>query len=112
MKNEPLNVADIAASFQHTVVEVLVSKTMALAKAEGITKIALAGGVAANSGLCEGMSKACEQHGYTLYHPNKILCTDNAAMIGSAAYYEYLRGARADMTLNAVPNLAIGQKAY
>ena len=112
MKDEPINVADIAASFQHTVVEVLVTKTMALAKAEGITKIALAGGVAANSGLCEGMSEACKKHGFTLYHPSKILCTDNAAMIGSAAYYEYLRGSRADMTLNAVPNLTIGQKAY
>lgn len=112
MKDEPINVADIAASFQHTVVEVLVTKAMALAKAEGITKIALAGGVAANSGLCEGMSEACKKHGFTLYHPSKILCTDNAAMIGSAAYYEYLRGSRADMTLNAVPNLAIGQKAY
>lgn len=110
MKGEELPVADIAASFQHTVVEVLVTKAMALAKEKGITKIALAGGVAANSGLCEGMEVACKENGFTFYHPSKILCTDNAAMIGSAAYYEYLRGSRADMTLNAVPNLPLGKK--
>lgn len=110
MKGEELPVADIAASFQHTVVEVLVTKAIALAKEKGITKIALAGGVAANSGLCEGMEAACKKHGFTFYHPSKVLCTDNAAMIGSAAYYEYLRGARADMTLNAVPNLPLGKK--
>lgn len=110
MKDEELPVADIAASFQNTVVEVLVTKTIALAKEKGITKIALAGGVAANSGLCEGMEEACSKNGFTFYHPSKILCTDNAAMIGSAAYYEYLRGARADMTLNAVPNLPLGKK--
>lgn len=110
MKGEELPVADIAASFQHTVVEVLVTKAMALAKEKGITKIALAGGVAANSGLCKGMEAACKENGFTFYHPSKILCTDNAAMIGSAAYYEYLRGSRADMTLNAVPNLPLGKK--
>ena len=110
MKGDEIPVADIAASFQHTVVEVLVTKTMALAKEKGITKIALAGGVAANSGLCEGMEAACKANGFTFYHPSKILCTDNAAMIGSAAYYEYLRGSRADMTLNAVPNLPLGKK--
>lgn len=110
MKGDELPVADIAASFQNTVVEVLVTKTMALAKEKGITKIALAGGVAANSGLCEGMEAACNENGFAFYHPSKILCTDNAAMIGSAAYYEYLRGSRADMTLNAVPNLPLGKK--
>ncbi|MDA3730022.1 tRNA (adenosine(37)-N6)-threonylcarbamoyltransferase complex transferase subunit TsaD [Niameybacter massiliensis] len=110
MKGDELPIADIAASFQNTVVEVLVTKTMALAKEKGITKIALAGGVAANSGLCEGMEAACNKNGFAFYHPSKILCTDNAAMIGSAAYYEYLRGSRADMTLNAVPNLPLGKK--
>ncbi|MEF9959836.1 MAG: tRNA (adenosine(37)-N6)-threonylcarbamoyltransferase complex transferase subunit TsaD [Niameybacter sp.] len=110
MKGEELPVADIAASFQHTVVEVLVTKTIALAKEKGITKIALAGGVAANSGLRAGMEEACRANGFSFSYPSLILCTDNAAMIGSAAYFEYLRGARADMTLNAVPNLPLGKK--
>ena len=110
MKDEPLCVEDIAASFQYSVVDVLVTKTIALAKAKGITKIALAGGVAANSGLREAMEVACNQNRFKLYYPELKLCTDNAAMIGAAAYYEYLSGNRADMTLNAVPNLPLGQR--
>ncbi|MGL5677240.1 MAG: tRNA (adenosine(37)-N6)-threonylcarbamoyltransferase complex transferase subunit TsaD [Cellulosilyticaceae bacterium] len=110
MKDEPLCVPDIAASFQHSVVDVLVTKTMLLAEEKKITKIALAGGVAANSGLREAMDEACHKRGYELYYPELKLCTDNAAMIGAAAYYEYLSGRRADMTLNAVPNLPLGKR--
>ncbi|MGL4800467.1 MAG: tRNA (adenosine(37)-N6)-threonylcarbamoyltransferase complex transferase subunit TsaD [Cellulosilyticaceae bacterium] len=110
MKDEPLCVPDIAASFQHSVVDVLVTKTMLLAEEKKITKIALAGGVAANSGLREAMDEACSKRGYNLYYPELKLCTDNAAMIGAAAYYEYLSGRRADMTLNAVPNLPLGKR--
>lgn len=110
MKNEELNVADVAASFQKSVVDVLVTKTIQLAKEKGIKKIALAGGVASNNGLREGMEKACENNSFNLYYPDKGLCTDNAAMIGAAAYYEYLSGSRADMTLNAIPNLPLGKR--
>lgn len=108
MKGEPINVADVAAAFQASVTDVLVGKTLQLAEEKNIPKIALAGGVAANQGLREAMQKACDEKGKKLYYPELILCTDNAAMIGCAAYYEYLKGTRADMSLNAVPNLPIG----
>ena len=110
MKGEEINPADVAASFQASVTDVLVEKTMLLAKEKGITKIALAGEVAANKGLREAMDKACKEQGRTLYYPDLVLCTDNAAMIGCAAYYEYLKGTRAGMDLNAVPNLPLGQR--
>lgn len=108
MKDEPINVADVAAAFQASVTDVLVGKTLQLAEEKNIPKIALAGGVAANQGLREAMQKACDEKGKKLYYPELVLCTDNAAMIGCAAYYEYLKGTRADMSLNAVPNLPIG----
>lgn len=107
MKGEPIIVEDIAASFQASVTDVLVQKTLLLADILHINKIALAGGVAANRGLREAMQHACEQSNRKLYFPDSILCTDNAAMIGCAAYYEYLNGSHATMDLNAVPNLAL-----
>ncbi|QHQ59918.1 tRNA (adenosine(37)-N6)-threonylcarbamoyltransferase complex transferase subunit TsaD [Anaerocolumna sedimenticola] len=110
MKNEPVNTADIAASFQEAVVDVLVSKTIAAASEYHMDKVAIAGGVAANSTLREAMGEACKQHRIKLYYPSPILCTDNAAMIGAAAYYEYLNGTRHGLDLNAVPNLKIGQR--
>lgn len=105
-----VTVADVAASFQAAVVDALVSKTMAAAKDLGYTKIAMAGGVASNSALRAGMKEACEKAGYTLYYPSPILCTDNAAMIGCAAYYEYIAGTRHGFDLNAVPNLKLGER--
>ncbi len=110
MKGEEINAADLAASFQASVTDVLVEKAIQFAKEKNISKIALAGGVAANQGLREAMTAACEKEGKKLYYPSLKLCTDNAAMIGCAAYYEYLKGARADMSLNAVPNLPLGKK--
>lgn len=110
MKGEEINQADIAASFQASVVEVLVEKTMRLAKEKKIDKIALAGGVAANNGLRTAMEEAATKAGKKFYCPDLVLCTDNAAMIGCAAYYEYLKGTRSDMTLNAVPNLPLGKR--
>ncbi|MBR1759367.1 MAG: tRNA (adenosine(37)-N6)-threonylcarbamoyltransferase complex transferase subunit TsaD [Lachnospiraceae bacterium] len=110
MKGEQINRADVAASFQQSVVDVLVGHTMQAAKELGITKVAMAGGVASNSALRAGMEAACEKEGFSLYYPTPILCTDNAAMIGSAAYYEYIKGVRDGWDLNAVPNLKIGQR--
>ena len=110
MKGEEINKADIAASFQKAVVDVLVSHTIEGAKQLGFKKIAMAGGVASNAVLREEMKEACERRGFKFYHPSPILCTDNAAMIGAAAYYDYKKGLISDLTLNAVPNLKLGQK--
>ncbi len=110
MIGEEINVADLAASFQSAVVDVLVSHTMDAAKEYGFKKVAIAGGVASNSALRKGMSLACEKAGITFYYPSPIYCTDNAAMIGTAAYYEYINGSRAGWDLNAVPNLKLGER--
>jgi N6-L-threonylcarbamoyladenine synthase len=110
MKQEEINRADVAASFQEAVIDVLVTKTMQAAKDYGMKQVAIAGGVAANSSLLEAMQKACAAHKLKFYHPSRILCTDNAAMIGSAAYYDYISGVRAGLDLNAVPNLKIGER--
>ena len=112
MQNIEVNKADVAASFQQAVVDVLKDNVLLTCKKKNVKTIAIAGGVASNSTLRETLTNAASKRGIEVLFPAPILCTDNAAMIGSAAYYEYLRGSRADMTLNAVPNLAIGQKAY
>lgn len=109
MKGESFSEADIAASFQKAVVDVLVGHTILAAEDHGIDKIAIAGGVACNSSLREGMEKACDDHGYRFYLPTPILCTDNAAMIGAAGYYDYLKGIRHGLDLNAVPGLQLGE---
>ena len=110
MKGEEINKADIAASFQEAVVDVLVSHTIEGAKQLGFKKIAMAGGVASNTVLREEMKEACERRGFKFYHPSPILCTDNAAMIGAAAYYDYKKGLISGLTLNAVPSLKLGQR--
>ena len=110
MKGEEINKADIAASFQEAVVDVLVSHTIEGAKQLGFKKIAMAGGVASNIVLREEMKEACERRGFKFYHPSPILCTDNAAMIGAAAYYDYKKGLISGLTLNAVPSLKLGQR--
>ena len=104
MKGETYVQADVAASFQQSIVDVLVTKTMQAAKEFGMKKIALAGGVSANSAIRAGFEKACKKHGYELNIPELVYCTDNAAMIGCAGYYQYLQKDFADLSLNAVPN--------
>lgn len=110
MKGEPINKANIAASFQESVVDVLTTKTVLAAKDHGINKVAMAGGVASNSALRARMEKACKKEGFQLYYPSPIYCTDNGAMIGAAGYYEFIKGTRHGWDLNAVPNLKIGQR--
>jgi N6-L-threonylcarbamoyladenine synthase len=107
MKGESYNPADIAASFQKAVVEVLVENSMHAVEKYGMNKFAIAGGVASNSALRQAMQDACEKRGVKFYYPSPIFCTDNAAMIGVAAY---LAGTRHGLDLNAVPNLKLGER--
>jgi len=110
MKNEEVNKADLSASFQNAVVGVLVDNALKACKLKKVNKIAIAGGVAANSTLRETMINEGKKQGIEVLFPSMILCTDNAAMIGSAAYYEFLKGKEASLELNAVPNLKLGER--
>ena len=103
MKQIEINKADLVASFQNAVVEALVSRAIRLTEEMHIKKLAIAGGVASNSALRAALTRE-------FYSPSPILCTDNAAMIGAAAYYEYMRGTRHGYDLNAVPNLKLGER--
>lgn len=102
-----VNRADVAASFQQAVLDVIVAKTIHAAVKMNKDKIVLAGGVAANSRLRQMMTEACEKEGIRLYVPSPVLCTDNAAMIGCAAYYQYQAGITHDLSLDADPNLSL-----
>lgn len=109
-RGEAVNIADVAASFQAAIVDVLVMKTLAAAEQTGVRQIVLAGGVAANSSLRAGLTAAADKQGITVFYPSSVLCTDNAAMIASRAYYQYLAGDFAGLNLNAVPSLKLGQR--
>lgn len=109
MQGGEICVPDLAASFQNAVVEALVTRAVAAAKEFGYGRIVLAGGVAANSALRQGLKEACEEEKLEFCYPSPIFCTDNAAMIAVAGYYEYKKGVRHGWDLNAVPNLKLGQ---
>lgn len=110
MKGEPVNTADVAASFQKAVVEVLTEHSMEAVKAYGCRKFAIAGGVASNNALRNALEEECAKAGVAFYSPSPVFCTDNAAMIGVAGYYEYKKGIRHGYDLNAVPNLKLGER--
>ena len=110
MMGEEINVPDLMASFQYAVVDVLTSHAVEAAKNLGYDKVAIAGGVASNSALRAEMKEACEKAGLKFYYPSPIFCTDNAAMIGVAAYYDFIHGQRDGLDLNAVPNLKLGER--
>jgi N6-L-threonylcarbamoyladenine synthase len=110
MKGEGIQTEDVAASFQRSVVDVLVEHSARAINEFGFRKFAIAGGVASNSALRAAMEEMCMRRGVQFYRPSPILCTDNAAMIGAAAYYEYIKGVRSDLSLNAVPNLKLGER--
>ncbi|MDD6213403.1 MAG: tRNA (adenosine(37)-N6)-threonylcarbamoyltransferase complex transferase subunit TsaD [Clostridiales bacterium] len=107
MTGETVNQADVAASFQKAVIDVLVGRAVLAAKELGEDKLVMAGGVASNGALRKAMEEACRKEGIAFYHPSPVYCTDNAAMIGVAAHYHYMKGERAEWDLNAVPNLKL-----
>ncbi len=109
MKGEEIVQADVAASFQQAVSDVLVEHALYAIEEFRVDKFAIAGGVASNSFLRENIRKVCEEKGVAFYHPSPIFCTDNAAMIGVAGYYDFIAGKRAGLDLNAVPNLKLGE---
>ncbi len=104
MKGEEIVTADVA-------VDVLVEHSMEAVRKYGLKKFAIAGGVASNSSLRKAFEEACEKESVAFYHPSPVYCTDNAAMIGTAAFYEYQKGIRHGFDLNAVPNLKLGERA-
>ena len=106
-KGESYSKADIAASFQNAVTDALCEHTIEAAKIKGADKIVLAGGVASNTALREKMKSKADIEGVSVLFPPPVLCTDNAAMIAAAGYYEYISGTRADMRLNAIPSLPL-----
>ena len=110
MTGESWDQADVAASFQAAVIDTLVGNAMRAAEDRGTDKIALAGGVASNSALRAAMKKACDERGIRLYVPSPVYCTDNAAMIGVAAWHEWKKGNLSGWDLNAVPNLKLGER--
>ncbi|MFR4352537.1 MAG: tRNA (adenosine(37)-N6)-threonylcarbamoyltransferase complex transferase subunit TsaD [Roseburia sp.] len=110
MKGIPIVQADIAAAFQKAVTDVLISNAMRAIDEFGVEQFAIAGGVASNRVLQEEMRKACGKRGVAFYHPSPVFCTDNAAMIGVAAYHDFIGGRRDGLDLNAVPGLKLGER--
>lgn len=110
MKGEEVVTADVAASFQKAVIDVLVDHSMDAVKKYGLKKFAIAGGVASNSSLRAAFEKRCADEGIEFFLPSPIYCTDNAAMIGVAGYYEFINGTRHGYDLNAVPALKLGER--
>lgn len=102
-----LVVEDIATSFQTAVLDVLVTKTLKLTRELKLDKIVISGGVAANDGLRERLTREAGEEGIEVYYPPKILCTDNAAMIGSAAYYDFIKNGKDSLNIKANPNLGL-----
>ncbi len=107
MTGETVSVPDVAASFQQAVIDVLTERAVNAAMQLGQTRLVLAGGVASNGTLRQALCEACEKRDISLYCPSPVFCTDNAAMIGVAAYYHYMNGERDGMDLNAIPGLKL-----
>lgn len=112
MKHIEVNKADVAASFQQAVVDVLIDNSVRAAKKYGCEYLALAGGVASNSMLRACMENVCNKENIRFVYPSPVFCTDNAAMIGAAGYHDFIDGKRSGWDLNAVPNLKIGETCY
>ena len=111
MQKQPLNNADIAASFQQAVIDILVQKSMEACRSTGARQFAIAGGVASNTALRQQMAEACMERHIHFHVPPAVYCTDNAAMIASCGYFEWQKGIRHKLSLNAYPSLKIGSRA-
>ena len=112
MKGEAYKVEDVAASFQKSVVEVLVDNGMKACKNKKNYTIAVAGGVGCNTKLRTALKEQGEKAGIKVLFPSPVLCTDNAAMIGAAAYYQYMKVGATPLEVNATPNLKLGERRY
>ena len=108
-KNPNINKADLCLSFEKAATDMLENNIKRAIKETRINKIVLAGGVSANSYIRNRLEKLSEKNKLEIYFPELVLCTDNAAMIASAGYYNYIKGKRSDLTLNAIPNLKLGE---
>ena len=108
-KDPNINKVDLCASFEKAVTEMLLSNVKKAIKQYGENKIVIAGGVSRNTYIRKEFDKLENELGIKVYYPEPILCTDNAAMIAAAGYYDYINGKRADLKLNAIPNLKIGE---
>jgi len=108
-KGEEINVCDFAASYQNHISSILVKHTIEAVKKTGVKKVSLAGGVSANSFLRKSFDDASKKYGIELYYPKLRLCTDNAAMIASAGYFEFINGRKDSLDLNALPSLKLGK---
>ena len=109
-EGDKIRVADLCASFEEAITDVLLANLLKACELKGTTTVALAGGVSANSYLRSRLDKMGEENNLKIYYPELKLCTDNAAMIGSAAYYDYINGKVSSWDLNAVPYLKLGDK--
>ena len=108
-KNPNINKADLCASFEKAVTEMLLNNTEKAIEELKVDKIALAGGVSSNSYIRAAFDNLSKEKNIKVYYPEPVLCTDNAAMIAAMGYYNYIKGERANLNLNAVPNLKIGE---
>ena len=106
-KNPNINKADLCASFEKATTEVLIENTLKAVKHTGLNKVVLAGGVSANSYIRAEFEKMGKDNNIEVYFPELKLCTDNAAMIAAAGYYNFLEGKRGNLDLNAIPNLKL-----
>lgn len=109
-KNPDIDRADLCASFEENVTQILLDNVLKAAQELGIDKIALAGGVSANSYIRQKFAELGDKYNMKIYYPDPILCTDNAAMIACAGYYNYINGKTSDLYLNAVPNLKLNEE--
>ncbi|MEG0371893.1 MAG: tRNA (adenosine(37)-N6)-threonylcarbamoyltransferase complex transferase subunit TsaD [Clostridium sp.] len=110
MQSLEVNKADVAASFQMAVIDVLTQKAVRAVKESNVNTLCLAGGVAANSALRSLLTDECAKENIRFLYPSNVLCTDNAAMIASAGYYDYINGHTSSLNLNAIPSLKIGER--